>query len=130
MKFIISISLIILITYPQLMKVGIIVNWKINQQYIVKNLCINRTRPQLHCDGKCQLMKMIQKAEDDNKKAAEFPLAKFKNLSFDEFNINGKSNPTYNYKNKAIAINSSFYRKSFYSYQFSNSCFHPPQYLV
>lgn len=112
------------------MKVGIIVNWKINQQYIVKNLCINRTKPQLHCDGKCQLMKMIQKAEDDNKRAAEFPLDKFKNLSFDVFNINGDSKVSYNYENIAITINSLFYTKSFYFYQFSNSCFHPPQHVV
>ena len=32
-----------------------------NQDYIAKNLCENRNRPQLHCNGKCCLKKKLDK---------------------------------------------------------------------
>lgn len=37
----------------------------INQNYIAKNLCENRDKPQLHCNGKCQLCKKL--TQEDNK---------------------------------------------------------------
>ncbi len=32
-----------------------------NYDYIVKNLCINKDRPRLKCDGKCYLKKQLAK---------------------------------------------------------------------
>ena len=32
-----------------------------NQDYIAKNLCENRNRPELHCNGKCCLKKKLDK---------------------------------------------------------------------
>jgi hypothetical protein len=33
----------------------VIVSFYINQDYITKNLCVNRNKPQMHCNGKCHL---------------------------------------------------------------------------
>ncbi|HMG17012.1 MAG TPA: hypothetical protein VK590_16255 [Saprospiraceae bacterium] len=130
MKGLISISLIILISYPQLTKIGAILNWKINQDYIAKNICINRFKPMLHCDGKCQLSKMIQRADEENRKAAQFPLEKLKNLSFDFFSVSFKYAAGKAFEMLSSDKNSLNYQKSCYSYKFINSCFHPPQRLV
>lgn len=46
-------------------KLLIWVNFEIHQDYIAKNLCVNRDKPYLHCDGKCQLVKRLN---EDNKK--------------------------------------------------------------
>ena len=44
------------------------VGFKINQQYIARNLCINRFKPSIHCDGKCYFMHKIKQAEENEKK--------------------------------------------------------------
>lgn len=39
----------------------IILNYQLNIRYIVSHLCVNRDKPQLHCDGKCFLKKQLEK---------------------------------------------------------------------
>ena len=41
--------------------VTIIVNYVINKEYISRVLCINRHKPKMRCNGKCHLMKQLQK---------------------------------------------------------------------
>ena len=41
------------------------VDYAINKDYIAKNLCENRAKPKLHCNGKCHLMKQLKKAAAD-----------------------------------------------------------------
>lgn len=44
------------------------VDYFVNRDYIVNNLCENRDKPEQKCNGKCHLMKEIGKsAEDDSK---------------------------------------------------------------
>jgi hypothetical protein len=38
------------------------IDYAINKEYISKNLCENRTKPKLNCNGKCHLMKQLKKA--------------------------------------------------------------------
>ncbi|MBW8687376.1 hypothetical protein [Chitinophaga rhizophila] len=42
----------------------------LNQEFIAKNLCINRDKPQVQCNGKCQLKKQLAK---ENKREQENP---------------------------------------------------------
>jgi hypothetical protein len=51
-----------------LSKVWIFVSFKINQDYIAKNLCENRAKPILKCNGKCQLMKKLKQADKEEEK--------------------------------------------------------------
>ncbi len=41
------------------------------REYIVANLCENRTRPQMHCGGKCYLAKRIAALNEQEKRQAE-----------------------------------------------------------
>lgn len=43
-----------------------LLNYAVNYDYIVKNLCENRTRPQLMCNGKCYVAKELSKTEKQN----------------------------------------------------------------
>lgn len=43
----------------------------LNRAYISQKLCINRTRPWLHCNGKCYLMKKLRQAEENERKQTE-----------------------------------------------------------
>ena len=42
--------------------------FELNQKYITDNLCINKSRPWLHCNGKCYFIKKIKQAEANEKK--------------------------------------------------------------
>lgn len=46
-------------------------DFELRRDYIVANLCENRNRPQLHCDGKCYLAKRIAALEEQEKRQAE-----------------------------------------------------------
>jgi len=41
--------------------------FEMNQKYIAAELCINRNRPELHCNGKCYLMRKLKQAEQKEK---------------------------------------------------------------
>ena len=45
--------------------------YQLNQQYIASTLCVNKSRPWLHCNGRCYLMKKIQQAEQKEKSAEQ-----------------------------------------------------------
>lgn len=67
MKFTIAIIVLAVFLRPVLPVVGYIINY----DYIVKELCENRTKPELHCNGKCQLMKEMAKASENEKPAQQ-----------------------------------------------------------
>lgn len=47
------------------------VSWEIwyvsNKAYVAKTLCVNKKKPEMHCNGKCHLAKQLQKLEADEK---------------------------------------------------------------
>lgn len=49
----------------------IYLDFELRRDYIVKNLCINRDRPELKCDGKCYLSKRIAAAQEKEEQNAE-----------------------------------------------------------
>lgn len=42
--------------------------FEMNQGYIAKELCVNRDKPQLHCNGQCYLMKKLKQAQEKEQK--------------------------------------------------------------
>lgn len=51
-------------------KAVIVVNFYANQEYIAKNLCENRDKPMMHCYGRCQLRKRLNREADQDKNNA------------------------------------------------------------
>lgn len=50
-------------------KLFIVLDFRLNRSYIARNLCVNRDKPQMHCNGKCHFMKVMkqeQKKDQDN----------------------------------------------------------------
>ena len=48
----------------------VVLDFYLNQDYIAKNLCINRDKPKMHCNGKCHLKKKLR---EEDKKEQESP---------------------------------------------------------
>jgi hypothetical protein len=51
----------------------VVLAFNINRDYIAKNLCENRYRPKMHCNGNCVLMKKLKEKEktEQNEPAAK-----------------------------------------------------------
>lgn len=45
----------------------------INKEYVAKELCVNKARPKLKCNGKCHLAKQLQKLENEPVKSQKSP---------------------------------------------------------
>jgi len=48
--------------------VFVFAGFEMNEAYIAKELCVNKDKPQLHCNGKCYLMKKLKQAEEKEQK--------------------------------------------------------------
>lgn len=46
----------------------VFVGFEMNQRYIAAELCVNKDKPQLQCNGKCYLMKKLKQAQDKEQK--------------------------------------------------------------
>ncbi len=55
-----SILLITSLISSSWMTAGIYADFMFRKDYIIKNICINRTNPSLKCEGKCYLMTKIK----------------------------------------------------------------------
>jgi len=49
---------------PAVSQWGTIAYYQINKAYIARVLCENRSKPELHCDGKCFLAKKLKATQD------------------------------------------------------------------
>jgi len=70
MRFVAVPILILLVLSQSFSNWVVVVAWKMNRDYIAKNLCVNRTRPQLKCGGKCVLMKRLAEKEKEEQRQA------------------------------------------------------------
>lgn len=63
MRSVIAYLLLFAVMLPTLSPWGTVAYFQANRAYIAKVLCENRTRPQLKCNGKCYLAKMLKKQQ-------------------------------------------------------------------
>lgn len=70
MKKTFSIVLVAALMLPGLTEIGIIIDFKINRDFIAKFLCIERDEPVNTCEGQCYLSSQLNKAEEEREKQA------------------------------------------------------------
>jgi hypothetical protein len=121
MKFIAVTIFILLLLTQTFSKWLIVAGYTINKDYIAKNLCENRDKPKLHCNGKCQLMKKMA-AEEPTPNSSNSSVIK---LPFSEIWCNDVKAVNLSYSTTATTVhNSSYLVKKTSSFQ--PSIFHPP----
>ncbi|TCC97476.1 hypothetical protein EZ437_19915 [Pedobacter psychroterrae] len=64
----ISIVLLFSLLFANLSPAFVYLGFEANQSYIAKVLCENKDKPQLHCEGKCYLMKKLKQAQEKEQK--------------------------------------------------------------
>ena len=63
MRYFLTGILIFSLLFQNLGKMVVVASFLSNQKFIAANLCENRAKPDLHCNGKCHLKKQIKKEE-------------------------------------------------------------------
>lgn len=48
----------------------LVVDYALNRATITARFCVNKARPELHCDGKCYFAKQLKKQEERESKSA------------------------------------------------------------
>lgn len=98
----------------------IMLDYFINTAAYAKN-CINKAKPKMHCNGKCQAMKKIQEEEKKEQQSAERKAdAKVQILSSKSFFANIQPATV-------IILKATAFEKQYPLTDMSYSFFHPPQ---
>lgn len=114
------ISLIITLISSNLSWFFAYAGYKVNQKYISERLCVNRSRPWMHCNGQCYLMKKYRQAQERER---NHDRQLQRNLLQ---NINVISIADIKFHNTLLQIISTPYRP-LEPIIFSGSVFHPPK---
>ncbi len=91
MRRILSIALVLLVSWQTLAKLGVFVWFLGNQSYIATTLCVNRDKPEMHCNGKCVLMQRLKAVEEERREAQERPLRIIEKLELSHFIVEALS---------------------------------------
>ena len=101
-----------------------IVDYVVNYDYISKVLCENKAKPELKCNGKCQLMKEMAKASEEEKPISQDK----KTIHFEYETLFIQQLPVFDLKTKNVftlkEINQAY--SDLYCYKNIAPVFHPP----
>jgi len=106
-----AILLIIGVLFQSMDKLVVIANYEVHKDFIAKNLCENRDKPQMKCCGKCYLKKQLSKTEGNSKQAPvkseksdvvavlkqKITLPEYPHFYSRSYNISNESLYTFNY---------------------------------
>lgn len=59
-----------------------VIDYVVNYEYISKVLCVNKAKPKMACNGKCQLMKELAKTAE-----SEAPISSDKKMTSQQFEV-------------------------------------------
>jgi hypothetical protein len=68
LKKTIAICLLVALIGSNFSRFFIYAGFELNHKYIAENLCVNKNRPWIHCNGHCYFMKKIKEAQENEKK--------------------------------------------------------------
>ncbi|UHO37960.1 hypothetical protein H5J24_20580 [Chryseobacterium capnotolerans] len=121
MKFIYSILFIGYMVFRPLIPLA---EYAVNYNYIVNTLCVNKSKPDLHCNGKCYLSKELAKANNETEST---PFNKIKNSGqkiLDMYTLPEITEVTIIGKITSFTFHSIY--ETVYSFLFLNHIFKPP----
>ncbi len=88
------------------------IDYAFNKEYIAENLCENKEKPQLKCEGKCHLKKEVEKVADEldesENEPQKNPTSKFKvknNLIDQTLKVSFVLNETQLVKKHRVCVN-------------------------
>lgn len=83
-KYSAVVLLVMILTAKMLSSYFVLIDYRVNKDFISKYLCENRYTPSLACEGKCLLMKKLQKSAETPESGKEQQAAKILTQEFAE----------------------------------------------
>lgn len=124
MKRIVAILLLCSLSCQCLVKLGIVAWFGLNREYIARNLCENKDKPELKCCGKCYLKKQLKKADAEEKKQ-DSPAAKSNRLELTAFVLPSRTATPLSFIASLSPVQNPG-RSAHHGILFSVPVFHPP----
>ncbi|WP_326981934.1 hypothetical protein VUJ46_17105 [Chryseobacterium sp. MYb264] len=118
MKFFISIFVIFTIALRPVLP---LINYAVNYDYIVKNLCENRNIPQSTCKGKCYVEKELAKSEKQSNNTQNIKIA-----GLDVFLSNEILSFSTKIQTEVPEKHPNSFKEHFFVSEYFNRIFHPP----
>lgn len=116
-----SLIILSLLLLSNSLKVTIVYTWyTVDVDSFIEQLCENKDRPQLKCDGKCYLSKISKDASGQNDQT--LPLLEWESWFF--------FNPAIIFDDlliTTISLDKNFYYLTTFPKDITNTIFHPPQ---
>jgi hypothetical protein len=103
----------------------LVLDYQVHKERITQLFCVNKTRPTLHCNGKCHLMKQLRQASDASGKA---PVSGFAKIKYDVLLPAGSLVPTPAALYPAVA-RFALRQTMPYTFTLAHGIFHPPSFL-
>jgi hypothetical protein len=102
------------------------IDYALNKDYIAKNLCENRNKPKMNCNGKCHLMKQLKKAGSEE--STPVNNSSQKNSSQEENITHVAGIFIFNF-NQTVSVKNIFssHSQNYIPAPYSKGVFHPPQ---
>lgn len=125
MQKLISISLSILL-FAALASEGLmILTFKVNQKQITEKHCVNKSKPEMKCEGKCFLSKIFkEKQSDENDTSDKSIVEEPSRIFLFSLTLNEVNTTNTLWKNR-----SNFFYENLTLQSFHQSVFHPPDLL-
>ena len=102
------------------------IEYQLNKKYIAEVLCVNKDKPEMHCNGKCHLKKQLKKANNlPEKQQQEQPQTPPPLKSDPVITVLLLSDKYNFYGQKCIKIIIPYIIH--YNFEFVSSIFHPPK---
>jgi len=121
---IIALLLFIAMQIPLMNQWSAVAYYRVNRDFIAKNLCVNRDKPMLNCNGQCYLAKKLKAAEEKELKSNSERLEKMPEvvLSFQAIQ------PVFTTRFTALElVENHFTSTEFFPSSAAKGFFHPPQ---
>jgi hypothetical protein len=125
LKKFIAISFLILFFTPDITRIWLVIDFKINQNFIEKSFCINKDEPIPVCQGSCYLAKQLKKTDESEQRQVPLSLVqKSETILFIHDVLQLKN---YNTLVAIVQEPISTGAKNMYISNFFNNIFIPPQ---
>ena len=116
--------MIIAIMTPSLIKIGILIDFKINQEFIAKVLCLKKDEPITICNGQCYLSEQLKKIQEQEEQ--QTPTNTQERLELVYYYHHASSSPLA-FVDTINSKSNSTYVVDFYASSFIADVFHPPK---
>jgi hypothetical protein len=101
----------------------LVMDYQANKEFITQFLCVNKSKPQMHCKGHCYLKKNLKKAEEAEKQStSQNQKADLTLFCQALFRIN---QPAY-----SLQVSYTGFQPALYRFTSLRKTFHPPQLTV